>query len=314
MRLVGTIAPLPLNDRIVAPTRLTDPSGHNPFSNFFDGITGLACALGGPALGNGVRTLQMGGSLLAPFIPGVGEAYLLGSAVLGQDLFSGRQLSTADRLTYAGFALAGLATAGMFAGLAGLEREAATLSAAELRDAGALAGAAACGSQDLEGAAREVGSLGGDLGGGASRTAESGGDVGGRAAGCGGGLSFSAQTPVETPAGERPISSLKVGDTVEAYNPATGKAEAEPIQRVWRNHDAGLVDVHLTTNTAVLTTAIDATSAVPAATGQPANADAAGGETIHTTANHPWLTADRGWVQAGELKPGESVVTLDGVT
>ncbi len=37
-------------------------------------------------------------------------------------------------------------------------------------------------------------------------------------------------------------------------------------------------------------------------------------ETIHTTANHPWLTADRGWVAAGELRPGESVVTLSGGT
>ncbi len=35
-------------------------------------------------------------------------------------------------------------------------------------------------------------------------------------------------------------------------------------------------------------------------------------ETIHTTANHPWLTADRGWVVAGGLRNGEAVVTLDG--
>ena len=37
-------------------------------------------------------------------------------------------------------------------------------------------------------------------------------------------------------------------------------------------------------------------------------------ETIHTTANHPWLTADRGWVLAGDLRVGEAVVTLDGKT
>ncbi|HEV2237494.1 MAG TPA: hypothetical protein VGR57_12600 [Ktedonobacterales bacterium] len=35
-------------------------------------------------------------------------------------------------------------------------------------------------------------------------------------------------------------------------------------------------------------------------------------ETIHTTANHPWLTADRGWVLAGDLRLGERVVRLDG--
>lgn len=37
-------------------------------------------------------------------------------------------------------------------------------------------------------------------------------------------------------------------------------------------------------------------------------------ETIHTTANHPWLTTDRGWVHAGDLRPGEPVVTLPGQT
>ncbi len=35
-------------------------------------------------------------------------------------------------------------------------------------------------------------------------------------------------------------------------------------------------------------------------------------EMIHTTANHPWLTADRGWVVTGALRSGEAVVTLDG--
>jgi hypothetical protein len=37
-------------------------------------------------------------------------------------------------------------------------------------------------------------------------------------------------------------------------------------------------------------------------------------ETVHTTANHLWLTADRGWVQAGDLKAGERVVTLRGIS
>ena len=32
---------------------------------------------------------------------------------------------------------------------------------------------------------------------------------------------------------------------------------------------------------------------------------APGAETVHTTANHPWLTTDRGWVPAGDLRPGE---------
>src|SRR5262249_56971386 len=35
-------------------------------------------------------------------------------------------------------------------------------------------------------------------------------------------------------------------------------------------------------------------------------------ETVHTTAMHPWLTADRGWVRAGDLRVGDRTVTLGG--
>ncbi len=37
-------------------------------------------------------------------------------------------------------------------------------------------------------------------------------------------------------------------------------------------------------------------------------------EVIATTANHPWLTADRGWLEAGQLHLGEPVRLLDGAT
>ncbi len=39
-----------------------------------------------------------------------------------------------------------------------------------------------------------------------------------------------------------------------------------------------------------------------------------GDETIHTTANHPWLSADRGWIVAGHLQLGEPVQRVDGST
>jgi hypothetical protein len=45
---------------------------------------------------------------------------------------------------------------------------------------------------------------------------------------------------------------------------------------------------------------------------RPGVAASAHTETIHTTANHPWLTVERGWVLAGALPPGEWVVTLNG--
>jgi hypothetical protein len=35
---------------------------------------------------------------------------------------------------------------------------------------------------------------------------------------------------------------------------------------------------------------------------------------VHTTARHPWLTADAGWVPAGQLRTGEPVRLLDGRT
>ncbi len=37
-----------------------------------------------------------------------------------------------------------------------------------------------------------------------------------------------------------------------------------------------------------------------------------GGRTIHTTANHPWLTTDWGWVPAGDLHSGEPIVREGG--
>ena len=37
-------------------------------------------------------------------------------------------------------------------------------------------------------------------------------------------------------------------------------------------------------------------------------------ETIRTTTNHPWLTADHGWLPAGFLRVGERVMRADGTT
>jgi hypothetical protein len=63
--------------------------------------------------------------------------------------------------------------------------------------------------------------------------------------GVGAGLSFSADTPVATPSGERAIGSLKVGDQVTAYDPSTGKSSTQTVQHVWVNHDHDLLDVTL---------------------------------------------------------------------
>lgn len=116
------------------------------------------------------------------------------------------------------------------------------------------------------------------------------------------GLSFAAATLVATPSGEKPIAALKVGDSVQAYDPATGKASVQTVQRTFVNHDTDRLDVTLRT------------TAPKSVNGKPAASAAPSEETVHTTANHPWLSADRGWVVAGELRVGERVVRADGTT
>jgi RHS repeat-associated protein len=89
--------------------------------------------------------------------------------------------------------------------------------------------------------------------------------------------SFSADTLVATDHGEVPIGKLKVGDKVLAYNETTGKNEDDAIQAVIVHLDPSALDV-----------TID-------------------GETIQTTAGHPFYTLERGWVKAGDLNVGEHV-------
>ena len=139
---------------------------------------------------------------------------------------------------------------------------------------------------------------------------------------------------MQTPGGEQPIARLRVGDHVTSYDPTTGKATTQTITHVYLNHDSDRLDVTLalpasSNATHSPTTAQDAATArtqrglvmshgrrgPPDATATTAsNASAASDETIHTTAHHPWLTADRGWVEAGQLHAGEPVRLLDGAT
>ena len=116
------------------------------------------------------------------------------------------------------------------------------------------------------------------------------------------GLSFSADTPVATPTGSKPIASIKVGDQVIAYDPRTGKVSPQTVVQVFANRDTDLVDVTVRTEAALQPHSQE--RSVPSAGGVGSKA---GVETIHTTANHPWLTPDRGWIEAGALRPDEPV-------
>jgi len=139
--------------------------------------------------------------------------------------------------------------------------------------------------------------------------------------GVGAGLSFSADTPVATPSGERAIGSLKVGDQVTAYDPGTGTTSTQTVQHVWVNHDHDLLDVtlhedgqdgHATRDNGAPDKTQQVATTAHGSQAPPSNAPSA--ETIHTTEKHPWLTTDRGWVTAGDLRVGEHVIELGGHT
>jgi RHS repeat-associated protein len=131
-------------------------------------------------------------------------------------------------------------------------------------------------------------------------------------------LSFSADTEVATPDGERAIGKLKVGDKVIAYDPKTGKTSEQTVEHVWLNHDGDLLDVTLRHDNASQVSAPpkrkEQRVAVEAHGSQAPPTTTASDQTIHTTERHPWLTVDKGWLEAGELRLGEQVVRLDGST
>jgi len=124
------------------------------------------------------------------------------------------------------------------------------------------------------------------------------------------GNSFAPETPVATPSGEQAIASLNVGDQVEAYDPTTGISKAEPIQHVFINHDTNLVDVTLA-NDKPTTPAMQQKQQQTATAAHDSQAPPSS-ETIHTTTEHPFLTNDRGFVDAVKLVSGEHVTKLDG--
>jgi hypothetical protein len=121
-------------------------------------------------------------------------------------------------------------------------------------------------------------------------------------------LSFSADTKVATPDGPRAIASINAGDKVLAYDPGTKEVSPQTVDQVFVNHDSDRVDVTLD---APSPSTGKGRSARPTLRAGASMLDRST-ETIHTTAKHPWLTADRGWVDAGALQVGEPVQLADG--
>ncbi len=117
----------------------------------------------------------------------------------------------------------------------------------------------------------------------------------------------------------KPIKDVKVGDTVKAADPASGKTGAQPVVLLHQNHDTDLTDVTVSRTPANATSARSTKTAVTArlANAAVAAAVAVGAATVlHTTTHHPLYDATtHTFVEAGDLRPGVSrLVAPDGTT
>lgn len=90
---------------------------------------------------------------------------------------------------------------------------------------------------------------------------------------------FPAGTLVATPQGKRRIETLQIGDEVFSYDPETRQPSVQIVERVGGREVLDLLDIVLL------------------------------GQCIKVTPNHPFLTPD-GWVEAGSLRAGTSVVCV----
>lgn len=106
------------------------------------------------------------------------------------------------------------------------------------------------------------------------------------------------------------IGSLVVGSQVVAYNATSGATTTQTVQHVFIDDDTDRLDVMLRA-TPTRGPPITAKGQHTQPQTQPI---ATAEETIHTTASHPWLSADCGFVRAGVLRIGEQVVRADGTT
>jgi RHS repeat-associated protein len=300
------------------PTTRTDPSGHCPFCIGFvvGAIVGAAISYGTQVYNN----YQSGNP--NPWtdvnLAQIGESALVGGVIGATGGAAGAAVASALEGSSALVAIGGGAVAG------------AAIGAGE-GAAGQIGDNLIHGRHwsDDVGQAALIGAVTGGIGGGAGaalsryggRILRAGARLLGRA------CSFSPDTAVATPSGEQPIGSLKVGDQVTAYDPASGKTSTQTVQHVWINHDTDLIDLTLHTDTpAHPTQDLRKTRAVlageplgrapPQQQQQTSSTSQSQGrdEVVHTNAKHPWLTAERGWVTAGQLTMGMHVVREDGTT
>ena len=94
---------------------------------------------------------------------------------------------------------------------------------------------------------------------------------------------FTADTKVYSDCGLVCIEDIAVGDSVWAYDFETDETELKKVLNVWIKETDEIL--HLETSD---------------------------GETIDTTTNHPFYVDGKGWVAAGDLEIGDTLVTAEG--
>jgi hypothetical protein len=95
---------------------------------------------------------------------------------------------------------------------------------------------------------------------------------------------FAAGTPVDTLRGPRPIEAIQIGDQVLSQDAASGALSFRPVVFVHRNPTDRTLRIRLRD-----------------------------GDSVVCSVYHRFWRANRGWAQACELKPGDSLRHLGGI-
>ncbi len=91
---------------------------------------------------------------------------------------------------------------------------------------------------------------------------------------------FVAGTLIATADGMVPIEQIRVGDLVQAHDPETGETALKPVVTLFVNDEDSVWELTIQA--------------------------ADGSQEIHrVTDNHPYWTASHGWVEVGDLQPGD---------
>ncbi|MFG2457849.1 Hint domain-containing protein [Streptomyces sp. NPDC048523] len=98
------------------------------------------------------------------------------------------------------------------------------------------------------------------------------------------GQCFPPGTPIATADGTKKIEDIKVGDRVWAADPVTGKQTLRRVTQLFHRTADGLVRID------------------------------AGGRHVRATPGHPFQVKGKGWVDAGDLEPGDRLEKRDGTT